>query len=214
MLVGMRRTMISLVTLVTVLLGLTAPNPASAAPAPVGREHLLTLTDYSTVYPDMDDPIRVVLRSPLFAPRGCEDQGAVVRGSSRILGSVSPELDGRADVALIGQNVVRFASKAHARALVQRYRFFTKRCVGDVHTDDGEGGKVLLKNRAWIPPRVGDESSGMLIGWVQGGSTDWRRVVAVRVGRTVSVIDVSVIGQRPRRTDVVALGELAAERLR
>ena len=212
MLVGMRRTMISLVALVTVLLGLVGPAPATAAPAPVGREHLLTLTDYGTVYPDMDDPIRVVLRSPLFAPRGCEDQSAVVRGSSRILGSVSPA-SRRRSVALIDQNVVRFASKKAARLLVQRYRFFTKRCVGDVHTDDGEGGKVVLKNRAWIPPRVGEESSGMLIGWVQGGGTTWRRVLVTRVGRTVSVLDVSFTEVRPPKADLLALGALAVERL-
>ena len=212
MLVGMRRTMISLVTLVTVLLGLVAPHPAAAAPAPVGREHLLTLADYGTVYPDMDDPIRVVLRSPLFAPRGCEDQGAVVRGSSRILGSVSPA-SRRRSVALIDQNVVRLDSKRAARLLVQRYRYFTKRCVGNVHTDDGEGGKVMLKNRAWIPPRVGDESAGMLIGWVQGGATTWRRVLVTRVGRTVSVLDVSFTEVRPPRADLLALGALAVERL-
>ena len=43
---------------------------------------------------------------------------------------------------------------------------------------------------------------------------DWRRVLVVRVGRTVSVLDVSFTGVRPPRGDVVALGELAAERLR
>ena len=83
--------MISLATLVVVLLGLAAPARAAAAPDPVGRQHLLTLADHATVYPDMDDPIRIVMRSPVFAPRGCDDQGQVVRGSSRILGSVSPE---------------------------------------------------------------------------------------------------------------------------
>ncbi|KQV72879.1 hypothetical protein ASC64_19780 [Nocardioides sp. Root122] len=211
MLVGMRRTTISLVTLVVVLLGVAA-GPAAAAPAPVGREHLLTLADYATVYPDMDDPIRIVMRSPLFAPRGCDDQEQVVRGSSRILGSVSPA-SRRRSVALIDQNVVRFPSKRAARLLVQRYRFFTKRCVGDVHTDDGEGGKVLLKNRAWIPPRVGDESSGVLIGWVQGGATTWRRVLVTRVGRTVSVLDVSFTEVRPPKADLLALGALAVERL-
>jgi hypothetical protein len=212
MLVGMRRTMISLATLVVVLLGLVAPPSATAAPPPVGRAHLLTLADYATVYPDMDDPIRVVLRSPVFAPRGCEDQGQVVRGSSRIQGSVSPA-SRRRSVALIDQNVVRFASKKDAQLLVQRYRHFSKRCVGDVHTDDGEGGKVILKNRAWIPPRVGDESSGMLIGWLQGGSTTWRRVLVTRVGRTVSVLDVSFTEVRPPRDDLLALGALAVERL-
>ena len=39
------------------------------------------------------------------------------------------------------------------------------------------------------------------------------RVLAVRVGRTVSVLDVSFTDVRPPKDDVVALGELAAERL-
>lgn len=51
-----------------------------------------------------------------------------------------------------------------------------------------QGGKVLLKNRAWLPPRIGDESAGMLIGWFSGRTVDWRRVLATRVGRTVSVL--------------------------
>ncbi len=206
----MRRTTISLATLVVVLLGLLAP--ATAARAPVGRADLLTLADYATVYPDMDDPIRIVMRSPLFAPRGCDDQEQVVRGTSRILGSVSPA-SRRRSVALVDQNVVRFASRRAARELVQRYRFFSRRCVGDVRTDDGEGGRVVLKNRAWFPPRVGDESSGMLVGWAQGGSTTWRRVLATRVGRTVSVLDVSFTEVRPPQDDLLALGALAVERL-
>ncbi|MDR7253574.1 hypothetical protein J2X46_002564 [Nocardioides sp. BE266] len=208
----MRRTMISLAALVTVLAGLVVAPPGTAAPAPVGRDRLLTLDDYATVYPDMDDPIRVVLRSPVFAPRGCEDQEAVVRGSSRIQGSVSPA-SRRRSVALIDQNVVRFGSTEAARQLLQRYRFFSKRCVGNVRTDDGEGGRVTLKNRAWIPPRVGDESTGMLIGWLQGGAITWRRVLATRVGRTVSVLDVSFTEVRPPQDDLVALGALAVERL-
>lgn len=212
MLEAMRRTMISLAALVTVLAGLVVAPPGTAAPAPVGRERLLTLDDYATVYPDMDDPIRVVLRSPVFAPRGCEDQEAVVRGSSRIQGSVSPA-SRRRSVALIDQNVVRFGSTESALALVQRYGFFSKHCVGNVRTDDGEGGKVTLKNRSWVPPRVGDQSAGMLIGWLQGGSTTWRRVLVTRVGRTVSVLDVSFTEVRPPQEDLVALGTLAVERL-
>jgi hypothetical protein len=186
--------------------------PGVAAPAPVTRADLLTLADYETVHPDMRDPLRIVLRSPVFAPRGCEDQGQVVRGTSRIQGSVSPSVR-RRSVSLIDQNVVRFRSRAEARALVQRYRHFSRHCVGNVATDDGEGGDVTLKNRAWLPPRVGDDSAGMLIGWVQNGSTDWRRVLAVRVGRTVTVLDVSYTDIRPPRDGVVALGELAVGRL-
>jgi hypothetical protein len=178
----------------------------------VTRQHLLNLDDYATAFPDMRDPLRVVLRSPLFAPRGCEDQHLVVRGASRIQSSISPDSP-RRSVSLIDQNVVRFRSKAAARALVQRYRHFSRHCVGNVHTDDGEGGDVTLKNRAWVPPRVGDQSAGMLIGWFQSGTVDWRRVLAVRVGRTVSVLDVSFAGVRPPKDEVVALGELAADRL-
>ncbi len=102
---------------------------------------------------------------------------------------------------------------AEARALVQRYRHFSKHCVGNVATDDGEGGDVTLKNRAWLPPRVGDESAGMLICWVQDGFADWRRVLVVRVGRTVSVLDVSYTDIRPPRSRVLALGEAAVARL-
>ena len=153
------------------------------------------------------------MRSPLFAPRGCDDRGQVVRGTSRIFGGVSPDVT-RSEVTLIDQTVVRLATKAEARAVVQRYRWFSRHCVGNVRTDDGEGGKVILKNRAWLPPRVGDQSAGMLIGWLQSGSIDWRRVLVSRVGRTVSVLDVSAFDTRPRRRDLVALGELAAERLR
>ena len=207
------RTTISWAALAAVLAVLGVPLSATAAAAPVSREHLLTRADYQAVYPDMRDPSRIVLRSPVFAPRGCEDRGQVVRGSSRILGSVSPGVR-RRSVALIDQNLVRFPSKAGARALVQRYRYFSKHCVGNVATDDGQGGDVTLKNRAWLPPRVGDESAGMLIGWFQGGSADWRRVLVVRVGRTVSVLDVSFTDVRPPRSGVLRLGELAAERLR
>ena len=206
------RTTISWAALAAVLAVLGVPLSATAAPAPVSREHLLTRADYQAVYPDMRDPSRIVLRSPVFAPRGCEDRGQVVRGSSRILGSVSPGVR-RRSVALIDQNLVRFPSKAAARALVQRYRYFSKHCVGNVATDDGEGGDVTLKNRAWLPPRVGDEAAGMLIGWFQGGSADWRRVLVVRVGRTVSVLDVSFTDVRPPRSEVLQLGELAVGQL-
>jgi hypothetical protein len=207
----MRTTMIAMVT----LLALAAPAPgaaASAADDPVTRDHLLTQADYAAVYPEMRDPSRIVLRSPVFAPRGCEDRGQVVRGTSRILGSVSPDVR-RRSVSLIDQNVVRFRSRVEARELVLRYRHFSRRCVGNVATDDGEGGDVTLKNRAWLPPRVGDQSAGMLIGWVQNGSTDWRRVLVVRVGRTVSVLDVSYTDVRPPRSQVLELGEAAVARL-
>lgn len=211
--VAMRATALALVSILVSALALLAPSPAVSAPAPVTRDHLLTTDDYASVYPGMRDPSRLVLRSPLFAPRGCEDRGLVVRGSSRILGSVSPGVRPRA-VALIDQHVVRFGSRKQARALVRRYRAFSEECVGNVRTDDGEGGTVTLKNRAWFPPRVGDQSAGMLVGWLQGGSTDWRRLLVVRVGRTVSVLDIDFTDVRPPRDGVVALGELAADRLR
>jgi hypothetical protein len=207
----MWRTIIALVAMAALL----ASAPAGAAvqaPDRVTRQHLLSLADYQSVYPGMRDPIRVVMRSPLFAPRGCEDQSKVVRGSSRIEGSVSPDVR-RRSVSLIDQNVVRFGSRKAARALVQRYRHFSRRCVGNVDTDDGEGSDVRLKNRAWFPPRVGDESAGMLIGWFSRGGVDWRRVLAVRVGRTVSVLDVSFTDVRPPRGGVVALGRMAVDRL-
>ena len=203
-----------MITLVT-LMALVAPAPGAAARAasdPVSRQHLLTLADYVAALPAMLDPLRIVLRSPVFAPGGCEDQGVAVRGSSRIQGSVSPE-GRRRSVALIDQHVVRFDSVREARALVQRYRHFSRRCVGDVRTDDGEGSAVTLKNRAWLPPGIGDESAGMLIGWVSRGAVDWRRVLATRVGRTVSVLDVSYADIRPPRAGVVAVGELAVDRL-
>ena len=73
---------------------------------------------------------------------------------------------------------------------------------------------MRLKNRAWFPPLLGDQSAGMLIGWFSHGYVDWRRVLVVRVGRTVSVLDVSFTDVRPPRDEVVALGELAAARLR
>lgn len=203
---------ISWAALAAFLAALAVPISAAAAPAPVAREHLLTLADYEAAYPDMRDPLRVVLRSPVFAPRGCDDQDLVVRGSSRIAGSVTPSVR-RRSVSLIDQNLVRFSSKARARALVQRYRWFSKHCVGNVATDDGEGGDVTLKNRAWLPPRVGEESAGMLVGWFQDGFADWRRVLVVRVGRTVSVLDVSFTDVRPPRSDVLQLGELAVDRL-
>ena len=99
---------------VAALAALLAPSrvagrAAARAPAPVTRAHLLTLADYVAVYPDMRDPLRIVLRSPVFAPRGCEDQGQVVRGTSRIVGSVSPGVR-RRSVSLIDQNLVRFDS--------------------------------------------------------------------------------------------------------
>jgi hypothetical protein len=209
----MRRTLSSTLSMLAALGALLAPTPVMAtATAPVTREHLLTLSDYEAVYPDMRDPLRIVMRSPVFAPRGCEDQGQAVRGTSRIFGSVSPGVR-RRSVSLIDQNLLRFRTVIEARALVQRYRHFSKHCVGNVATDDGEGGDVTLKNRAWLPPRVGDESAGMLICWVQDGSADWRRVLVVRVGRTVSVLDVSYTDIRPPRSQVLALGEAAVARL-
>jgi hypothetical protein len=209
----MRRTLSSTISMLVALGALLAPSPgAVAATAPVTRDHLLTLSDYEAVYPDMRDPLRIVMRSPVFAPRGCEDRGQAVRGTSRIFGSVSPGVR-RRSVSLIDQTLVRFRTVAEARALVQRYRHFSKRCVGNIATDDGEGGDVTLKNRAWLPPRVGDESAGMLICWLQDGLADWRRVLVVRVGRTVSVLDVSYTDIRPPRSEVLELGEAAVARL-
>jgi hypothetical protein len=209
----MRPTLVAPVSVLVSVLALFSPSPAVSAPAPVTRAHLLSVDDYAAVYPDMRDPSRIVLRSPLFAPRGCDDQDLLVRGTSRILGNVSPGVR-RRSVSLIDQNVVRFRSVREAKALLERYRYFSRRCVGDVDTDDGEGGDVRLKNRAWFPPRVGDQSAGMLIGWFSRGSVDWRRVLAVRVGRTVSVLDVDFTDDRPPKAGVVALGELAVDRLR
>jgi hypothetical protein len=212
----MRSPLTPLAAALAVVVAILAPAPVVAAPAPpapLTRQHLLTSEDYLAVYPDMRDPLRTVMRSPVFAPRGCRDQGVAVRGSSRIQGSVSPEVR-RRSVALIDQNVVRFDSVREARALVERYRDFSKRCVGDVDTDDGEGSAVRLKNRAWFPPRVGDESAGMLIGWFSRGAADWRRVLVVRVGRTVSVLDVDFTDVRPPKRGVLALGRLAVARLR
>ncbi|RYB96256.1 hypothetical protein EUA06_01355 [Nocardioides glacieisoli] len=209
----MRRTLSSTISMLVALGALLAPSPgAAAATAPVTRDHLLTLSDYEAVYPDMRDPLRIVMRSPVFAPRGCEDRGQAVRGTSRVFGSVSPGVR-RRSVSLIDQTLVRFRTVADARALVQRYRHFSKRCVGNIATDDGEGGDVTLKNRAWLPPRVGDESAGMLICWLQDGLADWRRVLVVRVGRTVSVLDVSYTDIRPPRSQVLELGEVAVARL-
>jgi hypothetical protein len=198
-----------------VLAALLAPSPVVAAPAPepLTRQQLLTLEDYVVVYPDVRDPSRSVYRSPVFAPRGCEDRGVAVRGSSRIQGGLSLT-SRRRSVSLIDQNLVRFDSVRQARALVKRYRDFSKRCVGDVDTDDGEGGDVRLKNRAWFPPLLGDESAGMLIGWFSRGAVDWRRVLVVRTGRTVSVLDVSFTGVRPPQRGVLALGRLAVDRVR
>ncbi len=108
------RAALTLAALTTVLAGLlAAPGTAAtpAAPDPVTRAQLLTLADYEAVYPDMDEPLRITLRSPVFAPRGCEDQGQAVRGTSRIFGSVSAGSP-RRSVALIDQNVIRFSSKA------------------------------------------------------------------------------------------------------
>jgi hypothetical protein len=212
----MRSPLAPLAAALFVLAALLAPSPGTAAPAPpepLTRQDLLTIEDHIVVHPDMRDPLRTVMRSPVFAPRGCEDQGAAVRGSSRIQGSVSPAVR-RRSVSLVDQNLVRFDSVRRARALLHRYRDFSKRCVGDVDTDDGEGGDVRLKNRAWFPPLVGDESAGMLIGWFSRGSVDWRRVLAVRVGRTVSVLDVSYTDVRPPQRRVVALGRLAVDRVR
>ena len=53
----------------------------------------------------------------------------------------------------------------------------------------------------------------MLICWVQDGFADWRRVLVVRVGRTVSVLDVGYTDIRPPRSQVLALGEAAVARL-
>ena len=212
----MRSPLAPLAAVLFVLAALLAPSPGTAAPAPpepLTRQDLLTVEDHMVVHPDMRDPLRTVMRSPVFAPRGCEDRGAAVRGSSRIQGSVSPGVR-RRSVSLVDQNLVRFDSVRQARALLHRYRDFSKRCVGDVDTDDGEGGDVLLKNRAWFPPLVGDESAGMLIGWFSRGAVDWRRVLAVRVGRTVSVLDVSYTDVRPPKRGVLALGRLAVGRLR
>lgn len=212
----MRSPLTPLAAVLAVLAALLAPSPVVAAPtppAPVTREHLLTLEDYVVVYPDVRNPSRGVYRSPVFAPRGCEDRGVAVRGSSRIQGGLSVT-SRRRSVSLIDQNLVRFDSVREARALVKRYRDFSKRCVGDVDTDDGEGGDVLLKNRAWFPPVVGDESAGMLIGWFSRGAVDWRRVLVVRTGRTVSVLDVSFTDVRPPQRGVLALGRLAVDRVR
>jgi hypothetical protein len=206
---------VRLLALVLSILGalLVVPPPGSAAvPEPLTRQHLLTLDDYVSVYPEPRQPLRVVLRSPVFAPRGCEDRGQVVRGASRILGSMSPSAR-RRSVGLIDQNLVRFDTVAQARALVGRYRHFSRACVGDVRTDDGEGGRVLLKNRAWQPPRLGDQSAGTLIGWFSGGAATWRRVLAVRTGRTVSVLDVSFADVRPPQGRVLDLGAIAVDRL-
>jgi hypothetical protein len=212
----MRSPFTPLAAALAALVVILAPAPVVAAPAPpapLTRQHLLSLEDHMVVYPDMRDPVRTVLRSPVFAPRGCEDRGIAVRGTSSIQGSVSPDVRGRS-VALVDQDLVRFDSVREARALVERYRHFSKRCTGDVDTDDGEGSAVRLKNRAWFPPQVGDESAGMLIGWFSRGAADWRRVLAVRVGRTVSVLDVSFTDVRPPRRGVLALGRLAVSRLR
>ncbi|WP_322919628.1 hypothetical protein [Nocardioides renjunii] len=210
--VGRVVALVTLGALVGAVVAPTTAGRADAAPGPVTREHLLTRADVESVHPETRDPLRIVLRSPVFAPRGCEDQAQVVRGSSVILASFSPSVR-RRSLSMVDHHVVRFSSVGQARSLVQRYRHFSRRCVGDVDTDDGEGGAVRLKYRAWFPPRVGQESAGMLVGWFSRGSADWRRVLVSRVGRTVSVLDVSFTDVRPPRSGVLELGEIAVDRL-
>ena len=201
-------------TALTALASLAAPAPAGATLVPdrVLREDLLTVADYTRVFPELRDPLRVVVRARLFAPRECEDQALLVAGETRIEASLST-VGRRRSVSLITQNVLRFESVRQARALLRRYRHFSEECVGNVGTDDGEGGAVTLKNRSWYPRRVGDQSTGMLVGWFQGGNADWRRVLAVRTGRTVSVIDVGHTDIRPPREKVLELGRLAVDRI-
>ena len=130
--VGMRNHPRMLAILLSTLSALLVVSPpgAAAVPDPLTRQHLLTLGDYESVNPTLRQPLRVVLRSPVFAPRGCEDQGQVVRGATRIQGSLSTGAR-RRSVALIDQNLVRFDTVAQARSLVVRYRHFSKACVGD-----------------------------------------------------------------------------------
>ncbi len=207
------RTLTALLVAFGLILGSAAS--ADARPSPLTRSELLTMSDYRAVYPDMKDAFRIAGRYSLFAPKQCEDQGYLVpsRRRNRIYGSVSMTSK-KNSVALIDQSVVRLPTKRAARKLVRRYRHFGRVCKGNQHTDDGEGSAVTLKIRRWVPPRVGAQSGGFLLGWFSQGGRDWRRVLAVRVGRTVSVVDVDFNDVRPGKAGVLELGRAAAAKLR
>lgn len=106
------------------------------------RNDVLTLADVKAVYPDARQPIRIVKRSPLFAPRECQDQGTVVRGTSRIFTSVSPNYR-RRSVMLVDQTVVRLKTAIEARAVVALYRSFGRRGPNGL-----SGGRELRGHQA------------------------------------------------------------------
>ena len=135
------RKTISWAALAAVLAALAVPIAAAAEPAPVAREHLLTLADYESVYPDMRRPAPHRAALAGLRPARLRRPGA---GGARQQPDPRQRLPPCDAVrsSLIDQNLVRFSSKAQARALVQRYRHFSKHCVGNVATDDGEGGDV------------------------------------------------------------------------
>ncbi|MBC2934629.1 sensor domain-containing protein [Nocardioides sp. zg-1228] len=209
----MRSVLVALAVLVTLLV----PAPVVAAeepPRPLQRRHLLTLDEYQAIYGYLLSSRVKVRRSPVLAPHRCVDRAAEVSGASRIQGSVYAD-ERPPSVRDVEQTVVRFHSTREARALVDRYRTFSRRCVGesDVIID---GDQWHIEKRAWFPRTLGDESAGMLIvstgPWE--GESYFDRVLAVRVGRTVSVLDVRYWFAVPPRMELVVLGRRAVEHLR
>ena len=195
---------------------LTAAVPASAAP--LTRDDMLTRQDVVSVYPGLADADRRRLDHGLTAPHAVTRDGRLhcdryrlFRGSSNRHGwffSTTSQ-----DSVALDQGVIRMTGTTRAEAVLSHYRSYARTCEGSHATTDGEGGRARMVVRSWSAPRLADGSVGLLVGFVQHGTTTWRRTLVVRVGRTVTAQEVEPYSGTGSADRLVAVSRLAVARL-
>ncbi len=194
------------------------PMTSTAVPASAGTARdiaLPTSAEVTSIYPEMEneEPIRGRwgvsahdfdrvdgrLRCDRYRDfRGVENRSALFSRNVTNLTLL--------DVSVY---VLRFRTAADAETLVRQYRSFARTCRGTHNTTDGEGGKAKMKVRTWSPASIGDSSTGLLDAFIQSGDTVWRRTIASRVARTVTVVEVAPPKGTGSRSRAIAMTRLA-----
>ena len=201
-----------------VLVGALVGPPAVAQADPITQQDMLRRPEVASIYPALEKAVRIGDRSGIFAShtvvkngrRHC-DRYRTFKGTSNRNNSWFST--GEQETVTLNQSVVRLPWARDAKAVLRHYRHFVRVCEGDHATTDGEGGRATMRVRTWDATGPGDGSVGVLEAFSQQGLTTWRRLVAVRVGRVVTVVEAEIPSGMGSASRLLAVAELAAAKL-
>ncbi|WP_436701847.1 hypothetical protein [Nocardioides sp. BYT-33-1] len=194
-----------------------AGRAAAGVPGPTVEE-FLSVAEWQSIDPDVTRSF--FSRGSFTSPRGCDAAGIDWWKKRRqVLTSInmtpSTSLNDQEDTHRgMSQDVVHLKTVAEAKALVRSYRHLSRSCVGNREIKDGDDIPLVAKTRRWTPPKVGDQSGGYLWCSCYRKVRYWNRTLAVRVGRTVTVLQFSYYNLgKPTRSVVLRAGRMAAAKL-